>query len=207
MKPIADGIAKIIGTNCEVLLHSLDDISHSAIHIQNGNITGRTIGSPLTDLGIQVLKESYSKDQDVIGNYISKTKDGKTLKSVTVIIRNESRKPIGMLCININLTASLLSVLEDNLKDFSSDYTRYQETFSTSIEELLEVSYQETRLLVEKTEPLNSKKKGEQIVLELYKKGIFSIKGAVDYIAPRLGVSRYTIYNYIREAKSKTKHQ
>ena len=207
IKPIVDGIAKIVGTNCEVLLHSLGDISHSTIHIQNGNITGRMIGSPLTDLGIKVLKESYSKDQDVIGNYISKTKDGKTLKSVTVMIRNASRKPIGMLCININLNASLLSVLEDNLKDFNSNYTKYQETFSTSIEELLEASYQEARLLVEKMEPLNPKKKGEQIVLELYRKGIFSIKGVVDYIAPRLGVSRYTIYNYVREAKSKTRHQ
>jgi predicted transcriptional regulator YheO len=206
IKPIVDGIAGIVGTNCEVLLHSLDDISHSVIHIKNGNITGRSIGSPLTDLGIQVLNESYSKDQDVIGNYISKTKDGKTLKSVTVMIRNGLKKPIGMLCININLNASLLSVLEDNLKDLSSNYTKYHETFSTSIEELLSVSYKEASLLIEEMQTVNPKKRGEQIVQELYRKGVFSIRGAIDYIADRMEVSRYTIYNYIREAKRKTKH-
>jgi predicted transcriptional regulator YheO len=188
IKPIVDGIAGIVGTNCEVLLHSLDDISHSVIHI------------------IQVLNESYSKDQDVIGNYISKTKDGKTLKSVTVMIRNGLKKPIGMLCININLNASLLSVLEDNLKDLSSNYTKYHETFSTSIEELLSVSYKEASLLIEEMQTVNPKKRGEQIVQELYRKGVFSIRGAIDYIADRMEVSRYTIYNYIREAKRRTKH-
>jgi len=205
--PIVEGIARIVGANCEVLLHSLDDISHSVIHIQNGSITGRSVGSPLTDLGIQVLKESRSKDQDVIGNYISKTKDGKTLKSVTVMIRNGLKKPIGMLCVNINLNATLLSLLEDNLKDLSPNYTKYHETFTNSLEELLTISYEEACQLVDEMKIANPKKKGEQIVQELYKKGVFLIKGAIDYIADRMGVSRYTIYNHIRAAKSSAKNR
>ena len=42
------------------------------------------------------------------------------------------------------------------------------------------------------------------IVKDLEEKGVFLIKGAIDYVANALQVSRYTIYNYldgIRETK------
>jgi len=37
------------------------------------------------------------------------------------------------------------------------------------------------------------------------KKGGFMIKGAIDQLAHRLNVSRYTIYNYIDELKLRNK--
>ena len=78
IKPIVDGIAKIVGTNCEVLLHSLGDISHSTIHIQNGNITGRMIGSPLTDFRYKSIKGIILKRKDTATGYTIQTlKDGK----------------------------------------------------------------------------------------------------------------------------------
>jgi predicted transcriptional regulator YheO len=44
--------------------------------------------------------------------------------------------------------------------------------------------------------------KNKIIVCELIKKGMFDIRGAIDIAARELSVSRYTIYNYIREHKS-----
>ncbi|MDR1863755.1 MAG: PAS domain-containing protein, partial [Treponema sp.] len=49
--------------------------------------------------------------ENVTGCYYSKTADGKNLRSVTIMIRNECNKPIGMMCINMNTSAPLIDVL------------------------------------------------------------------------------------------------
>ena len=46
-----------------------------------------------------------------------------------------------------------------------------------------------------------SKEEKVNIVQILEDKGVFLIKGAVDYIAKVLCVSRYTIYNYLDEIR------
>ncbi|MGL4907332.1 MAG: PAS domain-containing protein, partial [Plesiomonas sp.] len=51
---VVDGLAALIGTHCEIVLHSLEDLNHSAVRIANGDITGRTIGSPITDLALRM---------------------------------------------------------------------------------------------------------------------------------------------------------
>ena len=39
------------------------------------------------------------------------------------------------------------------------------------------------------------------IVEKLEQKGVFAIKNAVEYVADRLGVTNYTVYNYLKEAR------
>ena len=39
------------------------------------------------------------------------------------------------------------------------------------------------------------------IIAELAEKGVFDIKGAIDIVAGEMGISKYTIYHYIREIK------
>ena len=46
-----------------------------------------------------------------------------------------------------------------------------------------------------------SKEDKVSIVEALEEKGVFLIKGAVDYVAKVLCVSRYTIYNYLDEIR------
>ncbi len=42
----------------------------------------------------------------------------------------------------------------------------------------------------------------QQIVLNLYEKGIFDIKDAINQVADRLNISKHTVYLYIRQFKS-----
>lgn len=58
VEPIVDGIAELFGSNCEVVLNSLKGISRSVVKIVNGHVTGRKVGAPLTDLGIQILENA-----------------------------------------------------------------------------------------------------------------------------------------------------
>ncbi|MFF3501116.1 helix-turn-helix domain-containing protein [Streptomyces sp. NPDC003247] len=45
-----------------------------------------------------------------------------------------------------------------------------------------------------------------EVVRDLDKRGFFTIKEAVDIIGQRLGVSRYTIYNYLNEISADAEH-
>ena len=51
--------------------------------------------------------------------------------------------------------------------------------------------------------PVTLMKKRDKIVVvrELDERGVFLIRGAVSTVARVLGVSRYTIYNYLEEMK------
>lgn len=41
-------LGSVLGPDYEVVLQDLSNINHSVIAIENGHISGRTIGSPLT---------------------------------------------------------------------------------------------------------------------------------------------------------------
>ncbi len=199
LEPVVDAVATMFGSHCEVLIHSLEDLSHSIIKIRNGSVTGRRVGSPITDLGIKVLKNTEDSHSDVVGSYYNRTNDGKVLKSVTALIRNGS-KPIGMLCINMDLSAPLLQVLQDFVPVDSREEDS-PEHFVMSSDELVRRSLETAIAQVGANREIAHQMKNKAIVGELHAQGIFDVKGAVDIVAKELGVSRYTVYNYIREAR------
>jgi predicted transcriptional regulator YheO len=200
VKPIVDGIAVVFGKNCEVVLHSFDSLDCSVIHIANGHITGREAGSPITDLGMKLLNESAGSGRDVTGCYASKTADGKTLRSVTVLIRNNSGKPIGMMCINFNMSATLIDIV-DSFKETSLDEQAGPEHFVNNIDDLIKTTLKSAIAENNNHNNIPNQEKNKVIVIALIKKGIFEIRGAIDIVARELSISRYTIYNYIREYK------
>lgn len=202
IEPIVEAIAKIFGNNCEVVLHSIEDLEHSVIKIENGHVTGREKGAPLTDFGIKMLEGANSLSSDVTETYYAKTKDGKTLKSVTVLIRNDKRKPIGFLCINVNLSVPLIDLLQNFLPSPRIS-VKTTEHFVSNTQELIDNTLSKAISKVNKEKGISNLEKNKFVVFELYSKGIFDIKNAVGIVAQEIGVSRYTVYNYIREAKVK----
>jgi predicted transcriptional regulator YheO len=207
IKPVVDGIVTLLGENCEVLLHSFENLDRSIIHIANGHITGRSIGSPITDLGMKILKESADTSRDVTDCYYSKTRDGKVLRSVTILIRNTAKKPIGMMCINFNMNAPLISLLRTFGQSAQQEGLENPENFVTNIEDLIKTTLRDTITSINHYTTIPNHAKNKTIVCELIKKGIFDIRGAIDIVARELSVSRYTIYNYIRENKFSTKKE
>jgi predicted transcriptional regulator YheO len=201
--PIVDSIALMMGRNCEVLLHSFENLDKSIIHIVNGHITLRSVGSPITDLGIKVLNNSTENETDITGCYFSKTNDGKSLRSVTTLIRNSKGKPIGMMCINYNMSAPLMDVMSDFSGSGEKNLHDNTENFVASIEDLVKTTLRETINSINTHNNIPNHEKNKTIVGELIKRGIFDIRGAIDIAARELSLSRYTVYNYIREYKFK----
>lgn len=209
--PLAKGIARGFGRNCEVVLHDVSDLEHSIILIENGHITGRKVGAPMTDLGLYFLTSDLFHDTDYVANYRTESKDGKRLKSTTIFIRDENKKIIGFLCINFNLEPLInvsreidefcnvtnnLNSIENILKE------EREESFSDSLDELMERLFSKAQQKIGKEINKMQKEDKIEMVRYLQKHGIFLVKDAIDRLADKLNVSRFTIYNYLAEVKS-----
>jgi len=200
--PLVDGIANTFGKNCEVLLHDIRNPQSSVIAIANGHITGRSIGSPMTEYGLATLR-SGQFDKPIV-NYRKKTRDGRILKSSSLFIKDENGKLIGFLCINYdiseltiarNIINNLANVIEE------TDFSEEDECFGNTVNEMLSSIVNKALESVGKPVAFISKEEKVNIVQLLDEKGVFLIKGAIDYVAKVLCVSRYTVYNYLDETR------
>lgn len=77
------------------------------------------------------------------------------------------------------------------------------ETFSESIEELMSTS------IANAVAPFNlppdrlSPTEREQVMVSLYKRGFFQLRGAVEHVAEAFGLSEATIYRYLKSVQKK----
>jgi predicted transcriptional regulator YheO len=201
--PAVKALAKTFGPDCEVLLHDASNLENSVIAIENGHVTGRKVGSPMTDLGLYFLKSDLFKDTEFIANYQTESKDGKKLKSTSIFIRDNKKKIVGFLCINYALDH--LTEIRRKIDDFCAvnkdvdknifNNEEKEEIFTDNLDDLLERVFIKAREKVGK--PIEKMQKDDklEIVRYLQKKGVFLVKGNIDKIA------NYTVYNYLSEIK------
>jgi len=199
-----DAIALILSNNCEVVLCSLESWDNAIVKVVNGNITGRKVGAPLTNLEISILKNPKQK-KNVIGPYFVRTETGETIKSVKAIIKNFEDQPIGMCCVNFNLSAPFINIISTMIPTDVSLPQVKPVRYPARPQELIEQSLEIVLSQLKKFKDLSQTERNKRIVLEMLDIGIFEIKGAVDIVAAEMGVTRYTIYNYMREAKVKAR--
>jgi len=197
---LVEPIAKTFGPHCEVVMHDLRQLEESVIKIEHGHITGRTIGSSVTDLALKNLKENITNDQ--LLNYQSTTKDGRTLKSTTVIIRNKQNLPIAALCINIDITdlKSAWSFIDQIC--YIGEREEMGETFETDMNTTISTTIDKTIAACHLTVPAMKKGDRMKITATLDEQGVFLVKGAVKIVAKKLNVSKYAVYNYLEELKA-----
>jgi len=201
LEPIIEGLAQYLGKHFEVVLHATDDLLHSVIKIENGNVTGRTVGAPMTDYGIEILKRAETSNDSVFDSYLTTTSDGRTLRSLSIVIRNDLGKPIGFLCFNMDMSAPLIDYLETASSKDTQSRPLPGETFPSSVSDLVRASLNRALSRVEGQQSMSSTKRNRLIVAELYGMGVFDIKDATHLVAREMGVSVYTVYNYVREAR------
>lgn len=194
--PMVDGIAALIGEHCEIVLHSLEFLEHSAIYIANGHNTNRKIGSPITDRALKSLR--HMATDSVSKPYFTKAKGGVLMKSITIAIRNAKQHVIGLLCININLEVPTSQFLSSFIAPIDPES---EVTFASSVEDLVSQTIQTTIDDVMANRHISNNNKNRQIVISLFEKGIFDIKDAINQVAEKLDISRHTVYLYIRQIK------
>ena len=206
MKRVAQVLVETFGRNCEVAIHDFASLPYSLVHVE-GEVTRRKRGAPITDLALKALQREGDQVEDIC-NYKTTTKQGRVLKSSTAFIRDDGGRVIGAFCVNYDVTDFLNSValIEDFAKTVGN-HEGLHETFASSLNETIESIVDQVVHKAGKQPGTMSKAEKVQMVevLEMY--GVFSLKGAVEYVATVLGVSRYTVYNYLNEVRAEKNHR
>ena len=90
---------------------------NSIVAIENGHVSNRKVGDGPSLAVLDALKSDPQKLEDH-ASYLTKTKDGRILKSTTIYIRNDEQKIIGVFSINYDITE--LIMIENAIKPLVS---------------------------------------------------------------------------------------
>lgn len=201
LKQIARGIAQQFGPNCEVVVHSLightEDFSSTIVAIENGQTSGRQVGDGPSHVVLEALQNG-SAAADHIG-YLTKTKDGKILKSSTIYLRGDDRQIQYILSINFDITGLLMfdSSLKPLISAEQPETEHEPDRIVQSVGELLDELIAESTRLVGKPVALMTKEDKIRAIQFLNKSGAFLITKSGDKISKYFGISKYTLYSYI----------
>ncbi len=195
-EPVAESLARLLHPHAEVVLHDLD--SGTIVALFNG-FSRRQVGdNSLIDDVIQL-----GDGPNVHGPHEKRLFDGRRIKYVSSVLRNDTGKAIGLLCINLDV--SLLEQFEAVIGAFLGD-TRD----SSPLDELFEDDWQDRintfvrTHLEERHRSLTGLDRTErmELVRALQAAGAFRATGSADYVARVLGVSRATVYNDLSRASA-----
>jgi predicted transcriptional regulator YheO len=213
LKHVVKGLEAILGRDVEVVLHDLSRPGHSVVAIAHGEITGRTVGSPIisgpyNDLGLQKLisgeGSGRSETHTLVTDYRTRTREGRELDSTSVILRDHTGRAYAALCVNADRTR--LRELQALVRDIAGatggkdgpDDTDDVASIDSLVREIIEGGIDATG------KPVSMMNKDDKIeaVRHMNDRGLFLIRSSVDLVAASLAVSRFTIYNYLDELKS-----
>ena len=149
---------------------------------------------------LETLRGDREKLQDHLC-YLTKTKDGKILKSTTIYIRNDDGTPIGIFGINYDIT--LMLAMENMLRQFTATEkeSREPEAISRNVSDLLDELIEQSVKLVGKPVALMHKEDKVKAIQFLNETGAFLITKSGDKVCKYFGISKYTLYSYIDESK------
>lgn len=194
----ADGLARAVGPNCEVVVHDLRHPEKSLIHVA-GNVTSRSIGAPVTNIVLESIRK-FGDDAPDLFNYRTQGPNGHVLRSSTLFIRSSGRI-IGALCINLDMTVFeyARTALDETLSYESSDR---EERFGNTVKEVLD-DLLAAVLDGQRVRPLHMTPEDRlRFVAALEDRGVFQIRGSVEEVAGRLNVSKFTVYGYLKQVRT-----
>ena len=203
LKQIAKGIAGHFGSSCEVVIHELSERSadSSIVAIENGHVTGRKVGDGASHVVLEQVRQADAQPSDHL-SYLTKTPDGKILKSTTIYIRDDDGAPIGIFGINYDIT--LMLAMENAIKQFTATEKdeKEPEPIARNVSDLLDELIEQSVKVVGKPVALMNKEDKVKAVQFLNETGAFLITKSGDRVCKFFGISKYTLYSYIDESKA-----
>lgn len=197
LRQVAAGIAAQFGSDCEVAIHDLSrDPDRSIVFIANGHVSGRKVGDGASNVVMEQLRTQDPEPKDHLC-YLTKTPDGKILKSSTVYIRDRKGKVSAILAINYDI--SRLILMEEALHDLVStgETAPAEPEKITNVSDLLDELIQQSVALVGKPAAVMNKDDKVRAIQFLNQNGAFLVTKSGDKVAKYFGISKYTLYSYI----------
>ena len=197
LRHLAKGLADQFGPNCEIVIHDLSDNykENSIVAIENGHVSNRKVGDGPSLAVLDALKSDPQKLEDH-ASYLTKTKDGRILKSTTIYFRNDEQKILGVFSINYDITE--LIMIENAIKPLVSVESEEKASpIPQNVTDLLNDLIEESTRQVGKPVPLMTREDKIKAIKFLNDRGALLITKAGDKISKHFGISKYTLYSYI----------
>ncbi len=194
-QPICVAIGRLFPNHVEVILHDL--LTEKIAYIENA-FSHRVIG----DDSLIDVKALHNETENVIGPYSRINSDGKTLKSVSVIIKNDKNKPVALMCMNFQIEEIDAAIaLLKSFTDLSTQQQTSDSLMSEDWREKVNVLMRKT-LHIQQTTLVMAKRQDKIAILKsLDEAQIFAIRGSSNYVANALGISRANFYEILRDAR------
>ena len=203
LKQLAHGLAIQFGSSCEIAIHDLKtkDLEKSIVYIENGHVSNRQTGDGPSGIVLETLQSDPSTIHDKL-SYLTKTEDGRILKSSTFYIRDDDGSISYIFSLNYDITAftaastaiQSLIATKDNLPDLTGDSPRQ---ITHNVNELLDLLIEQAVAKVGK--PVAMMKKDDKVAVVQYldHAGAFLITKSGDKVSSYLGISKFTLYSYM----------
>jgi predicted transcriptional regulator YheO len=93
-------------------------------------------------------------------------------------------------------------MIENLIQTGDAQSSEFKETFASTLNETVESIIEDVVKKVGKEPAVMTKDEKLGLVSVLEMNGAFSVKGTVDEVATLLGISKYTVYNYIKTVRN-----
>lgn len=203
LKQLAHGLAIQFGSSCEIAIHDLKtkDLEKSIVYIENGHISNRQTGDGPSGIVLETLQSDPSTIHDKL-SYLTKTEDGRILKSSTFYIRDDDGSISYIFSLNYDITAftaastaiQSLIATKDKLPDLTGDSPRQ---ITHNVNELLDLLIEQAVAKVGKPVAMMNKDDKVAVVHYLDHAGAFLITKSGDKVSSYLGISKFTLYSYM----------
>ncbi len=206
LKQLAAGIAAQFGSNCEVVIHDVagKHPDHSIVHIENGHVSGRKIGDGASQVVLDQIASQDEQPQDHLC-YLTRTPDGRILKSSTLYIRNGRGAVTAIFSINFDV--SNVVVLQSSIGELldTRDKEQTEPQRIINVNQVLDELIEQSVALVGKPVALMNKEDKVRAIRFLNESGAFLVTRSGDKVAKYFGISKYTLYSYIDANKDADK--
>lgn len=189
--PVAEAIQRLLHPYAEVVIH---DIKRNKIAAIFHPFSKRRVGDPSL-----LTPEEMSELEDCIGPYEKLNWDGGKLKSMSSVIRDENDQVVGLLCINLDIS-KLIKINQEILTFIQGvelipqPKSLFKDDWQEKINQYIHAYLNERHLNLESL----TREEKKSLIEHLNKIRAFTGKNAAAYVAQIIGISRATVYNYLR---------
>lgn len=195
--PFAEAFSRLLHPFAEVVVHDLDKDRIEAIY---NPLSRREVGDDS-----YLDRIDFDETETIIGPYHKTNWDGRPMKSISIVIRSQKGCADGFLCINVDVSMFesanrlLQSFLQNNVEVSEKTERLFRDDLYEKMNLYVQNYCREHQVSIDSL----SRKEKQEIIHLLSIDGAFNGKNAAIYVGRVLGISRATVYNYLKKQESK----
>ena len=204
---LVEFLGHILGPDYEIALHELKDDSNQIIAIANGELTGRHLGSPLSNKMLEYLTSRLYETQDYVLRFESMSVTGKKMCSNSLFIRGANGELAGKVMdlgggkLMPGTESGTSLIVDRELPSAGPAAQAYPTSIAGATASIVSSVVANYPVEVDR---LTQDEKMD-IMETLSRKGVFLLKGSVSYVAKELHSSEASIYRYLGKLNSRQK--